>query len=379
MTKNFVNFVREIYSTDEYIPLHIPSFFKEDEEYVNNAIKSTYVSSAGEYVDLLEHQISQYTGSKVAVATSNGTSALHLALEVAGVGENQLVITPSFTFVATSNAITYSRARPLFVDVSKESLGLCPNATIKFLEENAELINGNCIHKDSNKRIRAIIVMHTFGHPVDLDKFLSIAKDWNLILIEDAAESLGSFYKNIHTGTFGDYGAISFNGNKIITTGGGGMLLCKDVKKGRLAKHLSTTAKSRPDDFFHDVKGYNYRMPNLNAALGCSQFKKLSTFIKLKRDLALEYKDFFKNSNFMFFEEPEYAKSNYWLNTILANDKATRDEFIETSNKMGINCRPAWYPNHKLPMYQNDYTSSMENTEYLWERVINLPSTPIKI
>jgi len=269
MYKQLTNFVQDIYQTNEFIPLHAPTFSGNEKAYVCNAIESTYVSSVGKYVTDFEQHIELYTGTAKAVATVNGSAALHTALFMAGVTAGDLVITQALTFVATCNALYHMGAKPVFVDVSRTSLGLCPKATEDYLTDFVQMNSqGECIHKSTGQRIRAVMPMHTFGHPVELDELLVVCKQWNLRLIEDAAESLGSYYKGKHTGTIGDYAAISFNGNKIITTGGGGIVLCNDAQDGVRTKHVTTTAKvAHPYEFFHDEPGFNYRMPNLNAAL----------------------------------------------------------------------------------------------------------------
>ena len=313
MHNNLVKFVQDIYQTKEFIPLHAPTFSGNEKEYVNNTLDSTFVSSVGKYVDQFEQQIESYTGSTKAIATVNGTAALHTALYMAGVRSGDLVITQALTFVATCNALYHMGAEPVFVDVSKKSLGLCPKALETYLDENAVInVDGLSQHKETQQIFRAVVPMHTFGHPVELDELVVVCRKWNLQLVEDAAESLGSFYKGKHTGTFGAFSAISFNGNKIITTGGGGIVLCDSVDTGAQAKHITTTAKvPHAYEFFHDQAGFNYRLPNLNAALGCAQMEVLPKFLQQKRALALQYKSLFSGSDFQFVVEPEYAQSNY--------------------------------------------------------------------
>ncbi|ELC3155730.1 LegC family aminotransferase [Vibrio harveyi] len=375
-----VEFVRDTYKTDEFIPLHAPTFDGNEKAYVMETIESTFVSSVGKFVDDFERKIEAYTGTAKAVATVNGTAALHAALYVADVQRGDLVITQALTFVATCNALYHMGAEPVFVDVSPVSLGLCPKAVDAFLEENAEVTDVGCIHKKTGRRIKAVVPMHTFGHPVELDELVAVCLKWNITLVEDAAESLGSFYKGKHTGTIGDFGAVSFNGNKIITTGGGGMVLCKTQELGARTKHVTTTAKvPHPYEFFHDEPGFNYRMPNLNAALGCAQMEVIQQYLKQKRLLAEGYKNFFKGTDFNFVTEPEYAKSNYWLNAIVCPDKESREEVLACTNGSSVMTRPIWQLMHRLPMFENAIRGDLTYSEFIEAHVINLPSTPVEI
>ncbi|CAK6712077.1 LegC family aminotransferase [Vibrio alginolyticus] len=373
-----VEFVRDTYKTDEFIPLHAPTFDGNEKAYVMETIESTFVSSVGKFVDDFERKIEAYTGTTKAVATVNGTAALHAALYMADVQRGDLVITQALTFVATCNALYHMGAEPVFVDVSPVSLGLCPKAVDAFLEENAEVTDVGCIHKKTGRRIKAVVPMHTFGHPVELDELVAVCLKWNITLVEDAAESLGSFYKGKHTGTIGDFGAVSFNGNKIITTGGGGMVLCKTQELGARTKHVTTTAKvPHPYEFFHDEPGFNYRMPNLNAALGCAQVEVIEQYLKQKRLLAEGYKNFFKDTDFNFVTEPEYAKSNYWLNAIICPDKESREEVLACTNGSGVMTRPIWQLMHRLPMFENAIRGDLSVSEWLEKRLVNLPSSPV--
>ncbi|HIF9178876.1 TPA: LegC family aminotransferase [Photobacterium damselae] len=375
---SIVEFVRETYKTDEFIPLHAPTFNSNEKTYVMETIESTFVSSVGKFVDDFELKIKSYTGTARAVATVNGTAALHAALYMANVQRGDLVITQALTFVATCNALYHIGAEPIFVDVSPVSLGLCPKAVDAFLQEYAEVTDDGCIHKKTGRRIKAIVPMHTFGHPVELDELIAICLKWNITLIEDAAESLGSFYKGKHTGTFGDFGAVSFNGNKIITTGGGGMVLCKTQELGARTKHVTTTAKvPHPYEFFHDEPGFNYRMPNLNAALGCAQMEVIELYLKQKRQLAEGYKDFFNGTDFKFVTEPEYAQSNYWLNAVICPDKESREEILISTNSSGVMTRPIWKLMHRLPAFKNAMRDDLTQSEFIESHLINLPSTPI--
>ncbi|HIF9454015.1 TPA: LegC family aminotransferase [Photobacterium damselae] len=377
---SIVEFVRETYKTDEFIPLHAPTFNGNEKAYVMETIESTFVSSVGKFVDDFELKIKSYTGTARAVATVNGTAALHAALYMANVQRGDLVITQALTFVATCNALYHIGAEPIFVDVSPVSLGLCPKAVDAFLQEYAEVTDDGCIHKKTGRRIKAIVPMHTFGHPVELDELIAICLKWNITLIEDAAESLGSFYKGKHTGTFGDFGAVSFNGNKIITTGGGGMVLCKTQELGARTKHVTTTAKvPHPYEFFHDEPGFNYRMPNLNAALGCAQMEIIELYLKQKRQLAEGYKDFFNGTDFKFVTEPEYAQSNYWLNAVICPDKESREEILTSTNSSGVMTRPIWKLMHRLPAFENAIRDDLTQSEFIESHLINLPSTPVEI
>jgi aminotransferase in exopolysaccharide biosynthesis len=379
MQNKLVNLVQDIYQTKEFIPLHAPTFAGNEKEYVNNTLDSTFVSSVGKYVDQFEHQIEQFTGSAKAIATVNGTAALHTALYMAGVRSGDLVITQALTFVATCNALYHMGAEPVFVDVSKVSLGLCPKALEIYLEDNARLnSDGLCEDKNTTQIYRAIVPMHTFGHPVELDELLVVCNKWNITLVEDAAESLGSFYKGKHTGTFGDFSAISFNGNKVITTGGGGMVLCKTIEDGLHTKHVTTTAKvPHPYEFFHDEAGFNYRLPNLNAALGCAQMEVLPKYLKQKRMLAKHYADFFNGTDYKFLEEPEYAQSNYWLNAIICPDSDSRELFIKETNAQGVMTRPIWKLMHRLPMFENAKRGDLSASMWAESSLVNIPSSAV--
>lgn len=378
MNKKFIDFVQDIYGTKEFIPLHAPTFSGNEKKYVENTIDSTFVSSVGQYVNDFEIGVEAYTGSAKAIAVVNGTAALHTALYMAGVRSKDLVITQALTFVATCNALYHMGASPVFIDVSRESLGLCPKAVEIWLEENA-IINdsGACIHSVTRQRISAIVPMHTFGHPVEIDELQHVCDKWHIPLVEDAAESLGSFYKGRHTGTLSSFSALSFNGNKIITTGGGGMVLCQTLEDGDKAKHITTTAKvPHPYEFFHDEPGFNYRMPNLNAALGCAQLEVLPSFVESKRKLAEKYGSLFEGSDFDFIKEPSYAKSNYWLNAVVCSDKTLRDHFLQDTNSARVMTRPVWTLMHRLPMFTDCFRGDLRMSEWLEERLVNLPSSP---
>ena len=376
MFDDLIQFVREQYRSTEFIPLHAPVFPGREREYVADTIESTFVSSVGAYVDRFERDIEAYTGSQRAVATVNGTAALHVALQLAGVQPGELVITQPLTFVATCNAIAYCRAVPVFIDVDRHTLGLSPTEMNDWLEEYALLAgDGLCRTKSDGKVIRACVPMHTFGHPVDLDGLVAVCARWNLVLVEDAAESLGSFYKGRHTGTFGAFGTLSFNGNKIITTGGGGMILAS-AELGAQAKHLTTTAKqSHPYEFVHDEVGYNYRLPNLNAALGCAQLEQLEGFITNKRELAARYAEHLKGSDIQFVSEPADCRSNYWLNAVICDSREHRDALLKATNDQGVMTRPIWTLMNHLPIYAHCRSGTLTNAEWLEARVVNLPSS----
>lgn len=359
------------------VPLHVPTFRGNEKKYLNECIDSTFVSSVGKFVDRFEEMMVDYTGAQKAVVCVNGTNALHMALLLVGVERNDEVITQALTFIATCNAISYIGAYPVFVDVDKDTMGLSPDAMEAWLKENAEIKGDTCFNKRTGRRIKACVPMHTFGHPVHLDKLVEVCSRYHLELIEDAAESLGSFYKGKHTGTFGKIGAISFNGNKTITTGGGGMLLFQDEALGKLAKHLTTQAKvPHRWEFVHDHIGYNYRMPNINAALGCAQLEQIDEILANKRETAEKYKVFFKDKeNINFFSEPEGSTSNYWLNAILLNDKEEQIKFLEYTNNHSVMTRPIWELMNRLPMFKDCETDGLQTTLWFADRVVNLPSS----
>jgi aminotransferase in exopolysaccharide biosynthesis len=371
-----IRFIREQYQSEDFIPLHAPVFPGREREYVMDAIDSTYVSSVGGYVDRFERDMASYTGSPRAVATVNGTAALHIALLLSGVKPGDLVITQPLTFIATCNAIAYCGAEPVFIDVDRHTLGLSPSALETWLQEHARMNDdGQCLARSDGRAIRACLPMHTFGHPADIDGLLAVCKQWNLPLIEDAAESLGSCYKGRHTGTFGLMGTLSFNGNKIITTGGGGMILA-DETVGARAKHLTTTAKQpHPYEFVHDETGYNYRLPNLNAALGCAQLEQLDHFVNNKRELAARYIEQLKDSDLEFVVEPAHCRSNYWLNAVVCQSREHRDALLEATNSQGVMTRPIWTLMNRLPMYAHARHGELTNAEWLEARVVNLPSS----
>ena len=376
MFNQLIEFVREEYRSNDFIPLHEPVFAGREREYVVDTIDTTFVSSVGTYVDRFEREMAAYTASPRAVATVNGTAALHIALRLVGVGPGVLVITQPLTFVATCNAIAYCGAVPVFVDVDRHTMGLSPQALEAWLMDHAEVgDDGVCRTRSDQKTIRACLPMHTFGHPADLDGLLRVCAQWRLALVEDAAESLGSLYAGRHTGTFGQVGTLSFNGNKIITTGGGGMIL-SDESLGARAKHLTTTAKRpHPYEYVHDEIGYNYRLPNLNAALGCAQLEQLEGFVASKRALAARYASLLHGSDLQFFLEPKGCRSNYWLNAVICADQAQRDGLLKTTNDQGVMTRPIWALMSRLPAFAQCRRGSLQNAEWLEARVVNLPSS----
>jgi aminotransferase in exopolysaccharide biosynthesis len=375
--QNIVDFIQKTFNTAEFIPLHEPRFIGNEKKYLNECIDSTFVSSVGKFVDEFEKKIAEFTGARYAVATTNGTSALHISLLLAGVERDDEVITQPLTFIATCNAISYTGATSVFVDVDLDTMGLSPKSLKEFLSANCEIINSTCRNKTSGKTIKACVPMHTFGHPCRIDEIKEICDAWHIALVEDAAESLGSYYKNRHTGTFGLLGAISFNGNKIITSGGGGCIITNDETLAKKAKHITTTAKiPHRWEYSHDMIGYNYRLPNINAALLVAQLEQLENFLQNKRVLAEEYGSFFTTcKNVEFAVEPKSSKSNYWLNAIILKDKKQRDEFLEFSNNNGVMTRPIWTLMNRLEMFKECQCGDLSNATYLQERVVNIPSS----
>ena len=373
---SIVNLIREIYNTDSFIPLHEPRFIGNEKKYLNECIDSTYVSSVGKFVDEFEKKIAQYVGSKYAIATTNGTSALHIALLLSNVTKNDEVITQPLTFIAICNAISYCGAAPVFIDVDKDNMGLSPTALKRFLESNTIIENQQCVNNTTGKIIKACVPMHTFGHPCRIEEIKEICDKYYISLVEDAAESLGSFYKDKHTGTYGQMGVLSFNGNKIITGGGGGCIITNNEALAKKAKHLTTTAKvPHKWKYTHNMIGYNYRMPNLNAALLTSQLENLKTFLSSKRSIAMTYKEFFKDKPYSFVEEPTNSQSNYWLNAIILQDKEERDLFLHETNSNGVTTRPIWTLMNKLNMFQGFQCGELSNAEWLEQRVANIPSS----
>ena len=374
---DIVDFVHSLYGTKDFVPLSVPKFVGNEKKYLEECIDTTFVSSVGKFVDRFEEEIAQYTGAKKAVVCVSGTNALHMSLMLCGIKRDDEVLTQALTFIATCNALSYIGAHPVFIDVDRTTMGLSPNAMKEWLVKNTRIKNGECYNKNTGRRVKACIPMHTFGHSVRIEEIVQLCFEYHLQLIEDAAESIGSKYKGQHTGTFGKVSAISFNGNKTITTGGGGMMLFQDEELGMLAKHITTQAKvPHRWEFVHDQVGYNYRMPNINAAIGCAQLEHLDEFIASKRKIAKEYAAFFKNiDNIDFFEEPEDCFSNYWLNAVILKDKATQLEFLEYTNDNGIMTRPIWELMNRLPMFRHCQNDGLKNTFWLADRVVNIPSS----
>ncbi len=373
---NVIGFIKNQFDKKDFIPLHEPRFLGNEKKYVIDAIDSTFVSSVGPYVDKFESMISFISGTRKSVAVVNGTSGLQVALRLAGVSFGDEVITQSLTFIATINSIIYNGASPIFIDVDLDTMGLSPLAVDVFLEEFGELREGICYNKKTNKKIAACMPMHTFGFPVNLIELINVCNKWNIPLIEDAAEAIGSEYHSKPIGSFGKIGVFSFNGNKIVTSGGGGAIVTNDVELGIKAKHLTTTAKvSHPYEYVHDDIGYNYRMPNLNAALACAQLENLNFFIENKRNLAQEYSSFFKSVGINFRLELPNTKVNYWLMCLQLENKSDRDIFLKESNVNGVMTRPIWHLIHKLSMYKNFQRDNLKNAHFLEDRIVNIPSS----
>lgn len=371
-----INFIKSVFDTDGFIPLHEPRFMGNEKKYIIECIDSTFVSSVGEFVGKIEDRIAEYTGAKYAIATVNGTAALHVSLLLAGVEAGDEVITQPLTFIATCNAISYCNATPVFVDVDIDTMGLSPESLSKYLDQNCEFKNNKCFNKVTGKIIKACVPMHTFGHPCKISEIKAICGQYNIVLIEDAAESLGSYSSGKHTGTLGELGAISFNGNKIVTSGGGGCIITDDEILAKKARHITTTAKiPHKWDYTHDMIGYNYRMPNLNAALLLAQLENLDQFLISKRDLASAYKKYFADTEIQFVSEVMGNKSNYWLNAVILKDRKQRDKFLEMTNANNVMTRPIWTLMNKLKMYDGAQCSDLSNSEWLEDRVVNIPSS----
>ena len=374
--KKITDFIHDLYGAPE-VPLHAPCFIGNEKKYLAECVDTTFVSSVGQFVDRFEEKMAQYTGAARAVTCVNGANALHLALLLVGVARGDEVLTQALTFIATCNAIRYIDAHPVFLDVDQSTMGLSPDAMRDWLFRNAEMKDSQCFNKNTQRRIKACVPMHTFGHPARIDEIAAVCEEYHIELVEDAAESLGSLYKGQHTGLFGRVGVISFNGNKTITTGGGGMLLLNNEELGAQAKHLTTQAKvPHRWEFIHDRVGYNYRMPNINAALGCAQLEHLEEFVLNKRETAEKYHAFFATIDDMdYFLEPENCRSNYWLNTILLKDRQAQQDFLQYTNAHGIMTRPAWQLMNRLEMFKGCETDGLKHTQWLEERIVNIPSS----
>lgn len=358
------------------IPLHRPVFEGNERQYLVDCIDSNFVSSVGARVTEFEQQVATFVGADYGVATMNGTAALHASLLVTGVNQGDEVITQALTFVATANAVSYIGARPVFIDVDRHTLGMSPDALRVWLETNTGRENGQTVNLATGARIAACVPMHTFGIPLRIEQIAEVCAEFGIALIEDTAESLGSFIGNRHTGTFGQLAAFSFNGNKIVTAGGGGVIVTNDGELAARAKHLTTTAKRpHPYEFFHDETGYNYRLPNLNAALGVAQMEVLPEILKIKSEVAARYRDFCAAHRLTFINDPAGTTSNHWLNAILLGSRVERDALLEATNAAGVMTRPIWRLMTELPMYETCQHDGLENAHWLVERVVNLPSS----
>jgi aminotransferase in exopolysaccharide biosynthesis len=373
---DIIGFIKNQYPSKDFIPLHEPNFTGKEKKYILDAIDSTFVSSVGAYVDKFELMMADLTKTKKSVAVVNGTSALQVALRLSGVGSGDEVLTQALTFIATINAIIYNGASPIFLDVDLDTMGLSPNAVNAFLEENGEIREGVCYNKKTNKKIAACMPMHTFGFPVHLNELMTVCGKWNIPVVEDAAESIGSEYKEQPTGSFGKLGVFSFNGNKIVTSGGGGAIVTNDIELGLKAKHLTTTAKvPHPYEYVHDEIGYNFRMPNLNAALACAQLEQLDSFIENKRELAKQYNTFFTSKGVNFRTELPNTKANYWLMCLELKNKKDRDLFLKETNDNKVMTRPIWQLIFKSPIYSSYQRDAQENALFLEDRIVNIPSS----
>jgi aminotransferase in exopolysaccharide biosynthesis len=376
MFKQAISFIQDKFSTREFIPLHSPVFSGNEFKYVKDTIDSTFVSSVGSYVDLSEKMITEICQTKKAIAVVNGTSGLQIAIQLAGVKSGDEVLTQALTFVATANAINYVGAEPVFLDVDYDTMGLSPKSVSNFLDEFAEIRENGTYNKKTGKKISACIPMHTFGFPVHLDELIEVCNKWNIAIVEDAAEALGSLYKGKHTGSFGKLGIFSFNGNKIVTCGGGGMIVTNDESLGAKGKHLTTTAKvPHPFEYVHDMVGYNFRLPNLNAAMICGQLEQLENFVINKRQLAKEYSEYFQTIGLKFRDENENSRANYWLMCVELEDLNQRNDFLKVTNDAKTMTRPIWQLLYRLPMYKHCYRDHQKNANYLEERIVNIPSS----
>ncbi|MEF3077581.1 LegC family aminotransferase [Winogradskyella poriferorum] len=373
-----IRFIQETFQTTNFIPLHVPHFSGKEKRYLNECIDTTFVSSVGKFVDQFEEQIATIAQTNRAVAVVNGTAGIQVALRLAGVSAGDEVLTQALTFVATANAIVYNNAHPVFLDVDIDTMGLSPRAVSDFLEEHGDLREDGCYNKTTGRKISACLPMHTFGFPVHLDELIVVCKKWNIPIVEDAAESLGSLYKGKPTGSFGELGVFSFNGNKIATSGGGGAIVTNNKVLADQGKYLTTTAKQpHAYEYYHDALGYNYRMPNINAALACAQLEQLQGFLEKKRKLASSYKAYFSTKGIDFRTETQDTKANYWLMCVELANKEERNLFLETTNAQGVMTRPIWQLMFRLPMYKDCTRDSQKNAIFLEERIVNIPSSVI--
>ena len=383
--QEIIDFIKSLYPGMNPVPLHAPVFLGKEKEYLIDCIDSTYVSYVGKYVTRFEEMTAEFTGAKYAVAVVNGTAALQVALQIAGVEFGDEVITQPLTFVATANAISHCGAKPVFVDVDLDTMGMSPEKLEHWLKSNTKQSKQSqpskpsvCINKSTNKPILAIVPVHTFGFPCRIEEIIEVAQNYKIPVIEDSAESLGSYYKGKHTGTFGLAGILSYNGNKTITTGGGGMIITNNEEFAKKAKHITTTAKlPNKYEFVHDEVGYNYRLPNINAAVGVAQMEKINMYLENKSETALKYQHFFKDKEIKFFNEPGNTMSNFWLNCIILNSLEERNEFLEYANDNGVMTRPIWRLMNKLRMYKNCQTGNLDNAIWLEDRIVNIPSSSI--
>ena len=375
--KIITDFIHDLYGSQDFVPLAVPVFIGNEKKYLNECIDTTFVSSVGKFVDRFEEETAKYTGSKRAVVCVSGTNALHMSLMLAGVQRDDEVLTQALTFIATCNALSYIGAHPVFIDVDRDTMGLSPVAVKDWLDKNSVQKNSECYNKNTGRRVKACVPMHTFGHPVHLDELVEVLNEYNIELVEDAAESIGSLYKGKHTGTFGKIGALSFNGNKTITTGGGGMMLFNDKELGAYAKHITTQAKiPHRWEFRHDHIGYNYRMPNINAALGCAQLEHIEEYVASKRETAKAYEEFFKDiPEIEFFIDTPDTRSNYWLNVVILKNKEAQLNFLEYTNDHGVMTRPIWELMNRLPMFEKCENDGLKNTIWFADRVVNIPSS----
>lgn len=371
-----ISFIKSQYKTESFIPLHVPRFGGNEKKYVLDTIDSTFVSSVGAYVDQFESMISEITQTKKTVAVVNGTAGIQVALQLVGVKQGDEVLTQALTFVATANAIAYNGAHPIFIDVDIDTMGLSPKAVENFLLEYGEIREDGCYNKKTGKKISACVPMHTFGFPVHLDELITVCNTWKIPVVEDAAESLGSEYKGKPTGSLGKVGVFSFNGNKIVTCGGGGAIVTNDIAIGEKGKYLTTTAKvPHPYEYVHDEMGYNFRLPNLNAALACAQLEQLDGFLENKRSLAKEYQSFFVDKGIKFRTETPETKANYWLMCVELENKQERELFLSETNSNGVMTRPIWQLMFRLPMYAYCQKDGQQNALFLEERIVNIPSS----
>lgn len=375
--KRVTDFIHDLYGAQDFVPLAVPVFVGNEKKYLNECIDSTFVSSVGKFVDRFEEDMANYTQCKRAVVCVSGTNALHMSLMLAGVERGDEVLTQALTFIATCNALSYIGAHPVFIDVDMDTMGLSPKAVREWLAKNAELKDGRCFNKHTGRCVKACVPMHTFGHPVHMDELIEVCNEYHIEIVEDAAESIGSLYKGKHTGTFGKIGALSFNGNKTITTGGGGMMLFNDEELGAFAKHLTTQAKiPHRWEFRHDHIGYNYRMPNINAALGCAQLEHIEKYVASKRETAKAYDTFFKDiPDIDFFVEPQDTRSNYWLSAVILKDREAQQAFLQYTNDNGVMTRPIWELMTRLPMFEHCEHDDLVNTVWFADRVVNIPSS----